>query len=59
MAVDARTKALLTELVESSDVEVLESLEARRQELFAFTVQIFLGTQMVMSPGKALADFSH
>lgn len=58
MAVDTRTKALLTALIESSDVEVLESLKARRQELFAFAVQTFLGTQMVMSPGKALADFS-
>lgn len=58
MAVDTRTKALLTALMESSDVKVLDSLKTRRQELFAFAVQTFLGTQMVMSPGKALADFS-
>lgn len=57
MAVGAAVKAIGEAVVESENPEDHEEAEEALQALFNFAVLSFLGTQMVMAPGKTLRDF--
>lgn len=57
MAVDGAVKAIGEAVAESENPEDHEEAEIGLQALFNFAVWSFLGTQMVMAPGKSLKDF--
>lgn len=56
MAVAAAVKAIGEAVAESENPEDHEEAEEALQALFNFAVWSFLGTQMVMAPGKTLKD---
>lgn len=57
MAVDAAVKAIGEAVAESENPEDHEEAKEALQALLSFAVWSFLGTQMVMAPGRTLRDF--